>query len=153
MPDSQCVTPCAYTLDENYTQDFVYDEASIRAYATFSGDSNPMHHDAAFAETTQFGGLIASAAHYSSQMMGAAATFLTQRSGSLGLEFSFVFKRAVRAGAELTLTWRVVEITAKPRLHGHIVALEGTLADSDGAVAVLAKCKALVMPQSAMRVA
>ncbi len=146
MPDAPATVPCPWTLGEADIQTLVFDKPSIRAFATMSGDANPMHHDAEFAAATRFGGLIASAGHYSAQMMGAVATWLSQRTGSLGLEFTFQFRRAVLVDSVMTLEWRIIDIVSKPSLKGHIVSMEGALRQADGAVAVVATCKGLVLP-------
>ena len=146
MPDAPATVPCPWAIGETDVQTLVFDEPSIRVFATMSGDANPMHHDADFAATTRFGGLIASAGHYSAQMMGAVATWLSQRTGSLGLEFTFQFSKAVLVDSVMTLEWRITDILLKPSLKGHIVSMEGALRQADGVVAVVATCKGLILP-------
>ena len=151
MPDAVPASLCVYSVGETYTSTLVFDEASIRAFATLSGDANPMHHDAEFAAKTRFGGLIASAAHYSAQMMGAVATWLTLRSASLGLEFTFQFRKAVMVDSVMALEWRITDIAPKPSLKGHVVSIEGTLRQTDNEVAVFATCKGLVLSQTSLQ--
>ena len=83
-------------------------EADIQAFADVSGDHNPVHLDAAFAETTMFKGRIAhgmlSAAYISAtiagELPGPGAVYISQ---------SLSFRRPVRIGD--TVTTRV-EVTA-----------------------------------------
>ena len=137
--------PCIFELGESFRRELSFDADSIRHFATMCGDTNPLHHDEAYARGTRFGGLIASGGHYSALMMGAVAEYLTSRGGSVGLEFSFAFKKAVPAGSRLMLTWTITEVTPKESLGGYLLRLEGVLSDSDGALHVRATCKALAM--------
>ena len=137
--------PCAFSEGEAFEKQLVFDVESIKQFARMCGDTNPLHHDEEYAKTSRFGGLIASGAHYSALMMGAVAEYLTSKGGSVGLEFSFAFKKAVPAGSRLMLTWTITEVTPKESLGGYLLRLEGVLSDSDGALHVTATCKALVM--------
>jgi acyl dehydratase len=122
-----------------------FDAESIPRVAAEIGDDNPLHHDAAWAATTRFGGLIASGGHTIAAMLAPTATFVNERSNSLGLEFWFRLRRAVRAGSTMTLEWRIVAIAAKPRLKGHVLDMAGTLREADGALAIEATCTALAL--------
>jgi acyl dehydratase len=137
--------PCIFELGESFRRELSFDADSIRHFATMCGDTNPLHHDEAYVRGTRFGGLIASGGHYSALMMGAVADYMTKKGDALGLEFSFRFLRAVPAGARLDLVWTVRGIEAKPRLHGHILSLEGELLGPDGEVFVSSTCKGLAV--------
>lgn len=139
------LSPCVFEVGESFRRELVFDADSIRQFATMSGDTNPLHHDEAYARTTRFGGLIASGGHCSALMMGAVADYMTKKGDALGLEFNFRFLKAVPAGASLTLLWTVAGIEPKPRLKGHILSLEGELRGSDGAVFVSASSKGLAV--------
>jgi acyl dehydratase len=137
--------PCVFELSETFRREITFDAGSIRDFATMSGDTNPLHHDEAYASTTRFSGLIASGGHCTALMMGAVADYMTKKGDALGLEFNFRFLKAVAAGAELTLVWTVAAIEPKPRLHGHILLLEGELRGPDGTVFVSSTCKGLAI--------
>ncbi len=136
---------CAFEIGESFRRELVFDADSIRQFAAMCGDTNPLHHDEAYARTTRFGGLIASGGHYSALMMGAVADYMTKKSDALGLEFNFRFLKAVPAGSRLTLVWTVRGIEPKPRLHGHILSLEGELQGPDGTIYVSATSKGLAV--------
>jgi acyl dehydratase len=134
---------CPFSVGEGFTQTLTFDAESIPRVAAEIGDSNPLHHDAAWAATTRFGGLIASGGHTIAAMLAPTATYVNERSNSLGLEFWFRLRRAVPAGSTMTLEWRIVGITPKPSLKGHILEMAGTLTGADGVLAIEATCKAL----------
>lgn len=125
------------------------DAAAVTAFAKASGDPNPLHHDAAAAGRSRFGGLIASGPHTSSLMMGLCATWFTERGESVGLEFTFRFRRAVPAGDVLRIRWTVVSVVPKASLGGDVVTLDGRAWRGDGQIALEAKGAALLLPVAA----
>lgn len=137
----------SFAVGERFTASFSFPADEIREFAARSGDTNPLHHDEAFARTTRFGGLIAAAGHYTSLMMGVIAQTLTARGNGVGLGFTFRFERAVHAGETLHLTWTVAKVEPKPSLGGLIVDFDGTLAREDGSVSVRATSKNLLFQQ------
>lgn len=84
-------------------------EADIQAFADVSGDHNPVHLDAAYAETTMFKGRIAhgmlSAAYISAtiagELPGPGAVYISQ---------SLSFRRPVRIGDKVVTRVTVVAI-------------------------------------------
>jgi 3-hydroxybutyryl-CoA dehydratase len=86
-------------------------EADIAAFAAVSGDTNPLHLDEAYAQTTAFKGRIAHGmlgASYLSAILGndlpgPGAVYLSQ-----GLRF----RRPIRIGDVVTARARIVEIDA-----------------------------------------
>nr|WP_272887018.1 MaoC family dehydratase [Phenylobacterium aquaticum] len=101
-------------------------EADIQAFAAVSGDTNPVHLDEAYAQTTSFQGRIAhgmlSAAYISAvigtQLPGPGAIYLSQ---------SLKFRRPVRIGATVVTT---VTIEALDERRGH--ATFATVCQVDG---------------------
>lgn len=91
-------------------------EGDIEAFAAVSGDHNPVHLDAAYAETTAFKGRIAhgmlSAAYISATIAGELPG-----SGSIYISQSLNFKRPVRIGDTVTTQVTVTAIDeAKARV-------------------------------------
>ena len=121
-------------VGERFARRVVFDLASIREFATLSGDLNPLHHDAAVAAGSAFGGIIASGPHIVALMLGLDATWLTQRFESVGLHFDFRFVKAIPEGAALTLEWTVTDCRAKASLAGFVVEVEGRAFDDAGTV-------------------
>ena len=140
--------PCAFEIGESFGKTLTFTAESIRQFATMCGDTNPLHHDEVYARASRYGGLIASGAHYSALMMGTVADYLTSKGKSVGLEFTFKFKKAVHAGAMLDLTWTIVGIEPKLSLKGHILTLEGALVNGDGTLFVASTCKGLAARES-----
>jgi len=136
------------SIGERFARRVMIDAESIRAFATLSGDFNPLHHDAGYAAASPFGTLIASGPQVVALMMGLDATYLTRRSDGLGLGFEFRFVKAVPAGTELSLEWTITACTAKPSLSGHIVSVEGRAVDDAGTVYVTARGDNLLRPRA-----
>ena len=127
-------------------QALVLDAAAVQAGAALVGDSNPLHHDEAFASRSRFGGLIASGAHTCALLAGLAARGFgpasTDARGTVGLDYNVQFKAPVRAGQSLRLEWVVVAL--EPRRSGIVVRLQGAIVDTaSGTVCVAATMSAL----------
>ena len=131
-------------VGDGFERSVVLDADGVAAFAAASGDPNPLHHDADAAARSRFGGLISSGPQTSSLMMGLCAAWFTARGESVGLEFSFRFRRAVPVGDTLHIRWTVTAITPKPALGGDIVTLSGRALRSDGEVALEATGSALL---------
>ncbi len=119
-------------------------EAGIAEFARLCGDANPLHTDPAYAARTRFGGIIASGPQYASLFMGLVASHFSRGGAMLGLEFSFQFRKAVRAGDTLEMTWEVVAVEPKDRLNGDLVSLRGVITNQAGAEVLGATGKVLV---------
>ena len=90
------------------------DEARIRAFAAVSGDSNPMHLDAAFGGLTRFGGPIAHGMLSASFISAVIGTMLPGP-GAIYLSQSLRFTAPVRAGDAITARVEVVELHPERR--------------------------------------
>ncbi len=110
----------------------VLDPAEIRAGAELVGDANPLHHDADYAASSRFGGLIASGAHTAAVLAGLVTQGiggkLADSPGAVGVEYQVRFLAPVRAGQSLRLEWAVVAL--EPRRSGTLVRLEGSMRDA-----------------------
>jgi 3-hydroxybutyryl-CoA dehydratase len=131
-------------VGESFEQTVHFDATAISDFAQRVGDTNPLHHDAAVAAASRFGGLIACGPHTSSLLMGATAAHFSRRGASLGLDFRMQFRHAVKAGTRATLRWTVTRVEAKPSLAGELVSLTGELLDEAGARLVSAEGLVLV---------
>jgi acyl dehydratase len=118
----------------------------IRRFATLSGDPNPLHHDEPTARASRFGGLIASGAHLAALLTGGCAGFTTPRGPCLGLEFSYQFRKAARAGETLRLSWEVTAIEPSEKLDGDVLTLRGEIRDASGTLLVAGAAKVLSRP-------
>ncbi len=108
---------------------------------------SPLHHDAKFASSTRFGGLIVSGGQLSALMMGMVATFLTARRVGLGLEFDFKFKKAVIAGESFTAEWKIVAMESAAKYGGDVIELEGSIVNEKGEMCVAARSRSLSFPE------
>lgn len=131
----------------SFETEHVFEQAASQAFARLAGDTNPIHHDAALAAASRFGGLIASGTETTARMMGLNAQHFSRFGPTLGLEFSFRFRRAVPMGARTKIRWEITGLEAKPGL-GTIATCAGTLTLADsGIVAVEATSKGVLLDQ------
>lgn len=131
-------------VGEQFSRRVTLDAAAVSAFARQIGDTNPLHHDAALAAGTRFGGLIACGPHTSSLLMAVTADAFAQRGAALGLDFRMQFRRAVPATATLQLSWTVTAVEAKASLGGELVSLDGRVSGDDGTLYVSAQGLVLV---------
>jgi acyl dehydratase len=124
-------------------QEIALTAGDIARFAALCGDPNPVHHDEAAARASSFGGLIASGAHLAALLTGCCAAFTTARGPAVGLEFSYQFRRAARAGSTIRLRWEVTGIEPSAKLDGDIVALRAEIRDERGALLVAGAGKVL----------
>jgi 3-hydroxybutyryl-CoA dehydratase len=92
----------------------VIEEADIDAFATLTGDANPVHLDEAFAATTRFGGRIA----HGMLSAGLFSTVLGMKlpgTGAIYLGQTLRFTAPVRPGDTVTATAEVVELVPEKR--------------------------------------
>lgn len=88
------------------------DQADIEAFARVSGDVNPLHVDAAYAEGTLFKGTIAHGMLTASLISALLGTKLPGP-GTVYLSQSLRFKRPVRAGDEIEVKAVITAVDAK----------------------------------------
>ena len=122
--------------------------AEISEFARLSGDPNPRHHDEAYARETRFAGIIVSGPQIISLMLGLVPTYFGQTSRAvLGLEFTFRFVQAVKAGEGMEMEWQVTAAEPKPSLGGEIVTLAGKVTNQKQEVVFTATGKVLITAQ------
>ena len=132
-------------VGESFSKEVQFDAPGIAEFARLCGDTNPLHHDAAYAARSRFGGIIASGPQVTSLMMAAIAAFFASRGPGVGLNFNFRLRSAVRAGEVVTVRWRITGVKEKRSLGGHVIALEGEAVRPDGTTAVAATGEVLGM--------
>lgn len=140
-----------FTVGQVLEAPIVFTPDSVRAFATLTNDTNPLHHDADLASATRFGGLIASGTQTTGLLLGSLANHIFPENASLGLGCSFRLRKAVPADAALVARWTVRSIVPKPSLQGVIVELDGGLVDQKGTVFVDASATIAVMPHEALK--
>jgi 3-hydroxybutyryl-CoA dehydratase len=131
-------------MGDRFGKEVAFTEDSIRQFATYIGDSNPLHHDRAAAAASSFGRLIASGIQTFSMMLAAVPDYLRPWQPNVGLEASVQLLRPVRAGDRARVEWEVTDIADTPKLKGWIVTVSGRLVRDDGVVALTATSKSLV---------
>jgi 3-hydroxybutyryl-CoA dehydratase len=131
-------------IGDRFTKEVAFTEESIREFATYVGDSNPLHHDQAVAAASSFGRLIASGIQTFSMMLAAVPDYLRPWQPNVGLEASVRLLRPVRAGDRAHIEWEVTDIADTPKLKGWIVTVNGRLVRDDGVLALTATSKSLV---------
>ena len=127
------------------TRQVSFTAEEIARFATEVGDSNPLHHDAAYAEATRFGGIIACAPQMLAQFYSAVASHYSTGSAMVGLASSFRLHAPVFPDRRHDIEWTVTAVEDKPRAGGQVVDLEGAVMASDGTVVISAEFRALVV--------
>ena len=129
---------------ERFSAEIALTPNEVAGFATAAGDTNPVHHDPAFAAGTRYGRLIASGSQTCALLMGLTASHFSRRGAMVGLEFWFRFRRPVYADETVRVEWLVVKVTPHARLRGDVVDLRGRIRGQDGQTAVGAKGRVLV---------
>jgi 3-hydroxybutyryl-CoA dehydratase len=134
---------CPFQVGETFEKLLTLEAGTISAFATFMGDTNPLHHDMELAKKSMFGTIIASGGQTLGVIGATTADLVTQRCNSLGLEMSFRFRRAVLADEPLRIALEITAIDEKPG-KGHVVTFAGTMFNAKGEAAVTGHSKTLV---------
>jgi acyl dehydratase len=134
---------------ETFSKRHLFTAQDIANFAARAGDWNPLHHDPDMARATRFGGLIASGTQTSALLMGVVAKHLSSTHDSAGLEFTFRFRRALPAGTDAILAWRVTAVERSEKLSGDLVTLAGEITDDAGNRYVTAEGRAVIWPKTA----
>ena len=129
---------------ERFSAQLALDPAATSAFAQAVGDTNPVHHDRAVAETSRFGRLLASGPQTTAHLLALTASHFSTRGAMLGLEFWVRFRKPVYADETITLEWLVVSVKHNPRLDGEVIDLRGRVRKENGETAVGAKGRVLV---------
>lgn len=129
--------PAWVVVGERFSRRHVFDEMAVRAFATAAGDTNPLHHDAAVAERSRYGGLIVSGTHTTALLLGLAGAHFSRRFSVVGMSFSVDFRRAVAADAAVQIAWEVVA-AGIPHEAAQRVELRGGVSDGHGQLCVQA---------------
>jgi acyl dehydratase len=110
-------------------------------FTEMTGDRNPVHYDEELARSTPFGGLIVQGG-VTTGLLNAVVAEDLPGPGSVFLETSWKFLKAVTVGEEITATVRVVDRrTDKP-----ICKLETEVTDESGTVCVTGTATTYTMP-------
>ncbi|MDE1181544.1 MaoC family dehydratase [Paraburkholderia sp.] len=139
--------PRIVTIGENFGATLALTSESIKTFASFVKDDNPLHHDDDYAAQSRFGGLIASGTQPTAHFMALLASHFSQFAQPLGLEFDMKLKKAAHSGDTLTMTWHIREAYWKPSLNGDLVQLDGSIMNQRGQTVVLGSATVLVMPK------
>lgn len=133
------------TIGDSFAKHIRFDASSIASFALLTGDTNPLHHNAAYAARTRFGGIIASGSHVTALLTGMVAGHFADNGLSVGLDFSFRFQAPVRLDDLVQMRWTITGRMPKLSLKGDIVTLEGEAIRSDGIVAVSSTAHVLLL--------
>ena len=125
-----------------------YTREQIAAFATATGDANPLHFDTLAAQRARHGEIIASGQQTAGQMMGLAATYFSRDDDGcqremLCLNFNFAFKAPIFAEQDIDMQWTVGAVEWSSRLKGWIGLVDGN-ARVGGRVCVIGRGTLLV---------
>jgi len=130
-------------------RDLLLDADAVRDGARLVGDLNPLHHDAAYAAASRFGGLIASGAHTAAVLAGVISELIAERGfgPAVGMDYQVRFLRPVHVGRRMRMEWRVAHV--EPTRLGEIGRLEGRMVDAeDGSIAITAAMHCLFFAEA-----
>lgn len=116
-----------FNVGDCFGKTWTFDEQSVKAFASLVGDTNPLHHDAQFAKNSRFGRLIVSGTQYTAIMMGMVAAYVSERNLTVGLNFSFDFKKAIFANDTIDITWQIDKIDPNEKLGGDLIYFVGKI--------------------------
>jgi acyl dehydratase len=124
-----------------------YSREDIAAFAAACGDTNPLHDGRASAFS--FGDVIASGQHTSAMMLSLATSYFSRPRASrptevLVLHVNFAFKQPVFADEDVTLRWRVEEVSWNTRQAGHVIVLSGEAITDRAPLVLVARAAVLV---------
>ncbi len=137
-------TPEGMRIGDRFSRDIAFTEDSIRQFAAYVGDTNPLHHDRETAAASFFGRIIASGTQTFSMMLAAVPDYLRRWPPNVGLEASVRLLRPLAAGDRAHAEWEITDIASVPKLRGWVVTASGRLVRADGVVALTALSKSLV---------
>jgi len=113
----------------------------VELFTEITGDKNPIHYDAELAEKSPFGGLIVQGG-VTTGLLNAVVAEDLPGPGTVFLETSWRFVKAVRVGETITASVKVEEIRDdKP-----ICRLETIVRNADGEICVVGTATTYTMP-------
>ena len=113
-------------IGETFERRVRFTKNDIVRFADEVGDANPLHHDEAYADSSRFGGLIASGAHSVAIAIAMCGSRATPDRPGVGLEFAFEMLGAAKRDEEIVFRWEVVATEPSERPRGTIVRLRGS---------------------------
>ena len=137
-----------FKIGDRFGKTWQFDAQSVKDFAKLAGDLNPLHHDEKFAHDSQFGRLIVSGTQYTAMMMGVVATYVSERSLTVGLNFDFQFKKAIYADETVEFAWEITHIQPKEKLNGDLIDFEGVIYNSQREICTLGQARLLSYHQS-----
>lgn len=133
---------------ERFSTRRVFTATEIADFAARCGDFNPLHHDTDLAARSRFGGIIASGPQTTAVFMALVGSHFTVDYDAVGLEFSFRFVKAVRAGVEVRMTWTITGVAPAPDQRRADVTLAGEAVDPEGTLLIAATGRSVLWPKA-----
>jgi len=133
------------TVGHRFERTVRWSKEEIVRFAALVGDANPLHHNETYAESTRFGGLIASGAQTVAYLMSLCASQTTPEDPGVGLEFNFRLVGPAKPDDDIMLRWDVTAVEPSERPAGTIVALSGEAVGSDGRRILTATARTLLV--------
>ncbi len=128
-----------FEVGETFGATQYFSEQQVADFASLAGDLNPLHHDIKLAQNIGFNDIVISGTQYTAMMMGLVATFVSERSPTLGLECDFKYKKAVFVNETLKVTWTIIDIHHHEKLQGEFIHFECKMFNAKGDVCTLGK--------------
>jgi acyl dehydratase len=113
----------------------------VEMFTEMTGDRNPIHYDKKLAEASPFGGLIVQGG-VTTGLLNAVVAEDCPGPGSVFLETSWKFSKAVKVGETITATVKVLDV----RKDKPICKLETIIRNGDGEECVVGSATTYTMP-------
>lgn len=139
--------PAWPAVGDRYENIVTFTADEISQFATSLGDTNPLHHDAAFAESSRFRGLIACGPHTSAVFIALIARWLSFDWDMVGLDFSIRFDQAIRAETPVRMSWTLTEIEPNSHDTRACAVVEGEARDPSGRLLLSGRARVVLWPK------
>jgi acyl dehydratase len=134
-------------LGDRFEKAFTFSAAEISEFATRLGDTNPLHHDAEYANASRFRGLIACGPHTSALFIALLANWFSPDWEMVGLEFQVRFDQATRVDTAVRMAWTVAAIEANAAGTRAKVAVTGAAVDPAGRALLTGSASLVLWPK------
>jgi acyl dehydratase len=119
-------------IGDRFEKTFFFSAEEISQFATLLGDTNPLHHDAEYANASRFRGLIACGPHTSALFIALIANWFSPDWEMVGLDYQVRFDQVVRVDTKVTMAWTVAAIAANAAGSRAKLTVSGEAVDPNG---------------------
>ncbi|MBX3660375.1 MAG: MaoC family dehydratase [Ramlibacter sp.] len=145
MSDAALPPSPPVAVGHRFSREHQFTPEQVRAFSSAAGDTNPIHHDAALAAGTRFGGLIASGTHSAALLLGLTASHFSEGNTVVGLGFTVSFLQGVPADATVVSEWTVTAVRPHKGGPAQVVEMTGEMRDTRAGATVYVRATGQVL--------